>query len=386
MYMSYLKRIIFICLVGITGSIAGQKKETGSVLSSDQIIKSFKNESTMQISSIPLFNNKKNIVLKILSPEKNTIWETNFEINGRTRIVDIINYSDQEFYITGYKIINSREYDITLFKLNKEDGLIWEKIYRHKGIEIPRRITKTKDNALIIGGYAANCKEKYYKILKNDLHLIKVQSNGNRIWVKTLGLKKIDEDLLDLAITDNNELLIAGKRKSFRDQLFLTKIDQFGNISWQNTYNIGERIKVAKIQTRAEEKLFTVTSSVIDYEIKNEKLYKNDVELVMDYGGSRKKITTLSTEELNFRPTEKFTHGIKKIRVGVIKPRTLNLRQSPTLNAGVVASMQQGTEVEIVQKTNNKQKINNMNDYWYLLKINGDTTGWAYGHFIDIVK
>jgi len=76
------------------------------------------------------------------------------------------------------------------------------------------------------------------------------------------------------------------------------------------------------------------------------------------------------------------------LQYGVINDTRVRLRTKPNLECDVFGFLNTGDEVAILDKTTEKQKIDNMEDYWYKVRFksfpDGFPDGWVYGAFIDI--
>lgn len=378
------KRLFLLTLLIITSGITAQKMETPSINDVSIFQKQLENGINIQLSSEAIFNNKKVVKIEPLNLVEN--WSQQFEINNNVRIVDIISHQDDHYFIVGYEKKNSHNYDICLYNLCQTTGLVWSQKYENEGIEIPKKMIKTIDDNLIIGGFCAIHNNSYFTILTDDLHLLKTDLKGNRIWAKTIGLKKIDEEFLDMSLTADNELLLLAKRKYFKDKTYIAKIDKFGNISWQSEFEMGHFISKAEIFLEPGNQQIAINAMILDLDYNSNELFQKYMSLVINNEGEEVEINQISADKMNYRLTTGQTlAGTKKI-MGIVKSNSLNIRNNPTLTSGVVASIEKGDLVEIVDKSHSKVKIDNMNDYWYLLRVNENDTGWAYGYFIDVLK
>jgi hypothetical protein len=378
-----IKKSLLILLILFSPVLSGGNQEDTSAINNIIIQKNLDQNHNITIRKNPSFEKEINLSITFQMNDK-ILWSQATQIPKNVELADIVQRDDETFFITGYKKFSSTEYDIYLMKFNQNSGKIWENVYSKPGIEIPNKITLTLEQNIIIGGYCAMNKDSYYAILTNDIHLLKVNSEGTRIWVKTLGLKKIDEEFLDMAVTDDNEILLIGKRKHFKDILYMAKINKFGNIGWQNTYEIGNYIKTAKFTNISDNSSISIKSKIYDLAFDTQKITKKDILISMNSDGAEIKTDELYTDYLDL-PND-FNKPNQHTLRGVIRTNSVNLRKEPLLNSSVITNLTKGEIVEIIEKTDKKQKINNMNDYWYHLKVDDNKSGWIYGYFLDIVK
>ncbi len=385
MYMKKIKKLSISILLLINTLIPSEKMENISLTTDSSFIKYLKNDNYLQLTDINLLNNQKKISIKYFDKNNNLIWGKYFQTNNFVKFIDILKLNENNFIITGYEKLNNMEYDIFLIHYNKENGIEWQKNYTHTGIEIPSKLLLSKDNNLIICGFCAVKKNTYYSILTNDIHIIKTNLHGDRIWVKTIGLKEIDEELLDFLITNDNEIVLVAKRKFFKDNLYITKLNKFGNISWQNTYNIGNYIQDANILLSKTNSEIIINTLVLDMEYENQQITKKDLTLFINTDGEKIKTIENSSKNLDYKFSNDYNLYSSKKLTGIIKSNSVNIRRKPLLNSQVVTNLTKGEVVEIIEKSNKKYKISNMNDYWYHLKVDENNSGWIYGYFINIV-
>ena len=107
-------------------------------------------------------------------------------------------------------------------------------------------------------------------------------------------------------------------------------------------------------------------------------LAKNDSEgytkdhLVLDLSNEMEILDSLG---LLFHPT-----------TAVLNDDRVRMREWPLLDAKHLAFLEEGEEVEVLDRSGIKVKIGDMEDYWYKIKRSGGQTGWSYGHFLDLAE
>ena len=81
-------------------------------------------------------------------------------------------------------------------------------------------------------------------------------------------------------------------------------------------------------------------------------------------------------EGLLFRPT-----------TGVLTIGRVRVRQYPNLQAETFGYLEEGDNVEVLDRSGLEMTIGEMTDYWYRVRRMGDgLEGWAYGAFIDLAE
>ena len=151
--------------------------------------------------------------------------------------------------ISGNKTVKKYgSYDYWLVKINPADGaLLWQKTYGGSLGDTYPKMALTSDGGFIISGSSEsnttgvkteNC------FGDDDYWVIKCNSAGNIQWQKTIGGSMWDY-AYSIAVAADNGFLIGGysispvsglkSESSSQDDYWVVKLDQFGNIDWQNT-------------------------------------------------------------------------------------------------------------------------------------------------------
>lgn len=68
---------------------------------------------------------------------------------------------------------------------------------------------------------------------------------------------------------------------------------------------------------------------------------------------------------------------------GTLNDSCVRLRENPNLEAKHLGFLNKGDKVKVLDRSGIKVQIREMNDYWYKVKTEDGTVGWAYGHFIN---
>ena len=85
-------------------------------------------------------------------------------------------------------------------------------------------------------------------------------------------------------------------------------------------------------------------------------------------------------------PIEHPALNIRPLSVGVLTDDKVRIRKRPNLNGKHIAYLQKDDIVEIINRTEKKMKIGDMDDFWYKIRTNDGIYGWTYGFFVDIKK
>ena len=171
----------------------------------------------------------------------NEIWNKKYGGTGSDIGNSIIKVDD------GYVIVgSSTSYDtygttdMLLLKVSKNGDTSWPQIFafgERNVNESGNDVVATDDNGLIAVG------NKNTGLLENQLYIVKTDSNGNKLWEKTVGSTTGSTIGYSIVKTANNEFVIAGSKNSDpwnkADHLMLMKINTSGTVLWEKIYDKG---------------------------------------------------------------------------------------------------------------------------------------------------
>jgi hypothetical protein len=116
--------------------------------------------------------------------------------------------------VSGDKSENSRgDSDYWIVKLNSNGQKIWDKTFGGGDLDIPTTIIATTDGSFVIGGYSySNISGDKSENSKGSLDywIVKLNSNGQKIWDKTLGGAGSDNVATIIATTDGSFVIAGG--------------------------------------------------------------------------------------------------------------------------------------------------------------------------------
>jgi len=162
----------------------------------------------------------------------NKIWQKTYGGSDRDDAFAITPTKDGGFIVAGStNSFGSGSFDVYLIKIDNDGNKIWQKTYGGSDSDEAYAITPTKDGGFIVAGRTFS-----FGNGKEDVYLIKIDNNGNKIWQKTYGGS--DDDEVDaITPTNNDGFIVAGYTGPFgKEDVYLIKIDNNGNKIWQKTY------------------------------------------------------------------------------------------------------------------------------------------------------
>jgi hypothetical protein len=148
----------------------------------------------------------------------------------------VVETKDGGYVIVGYTY-GAGKWDVYLIKTDSNGNKIWERTFGGKEDDVGYSVIETKDGCYVIAGYTES-----FGMGSQDVYLIKTDSEGNKIWEKTFGGR--DKDCgYSLCGTKDGGYIIAGYTYSFGEggyDVYLLKVDSNGNKIWEKTFGGGD--------------------------------------------------------------------------------------------------------------------------------------------------
>ena len=165
-------------------------------------------------------------------------WEKTFGSHGEERINAIISTPDSGYVLTGYnKSVGKRNGKAWILKLDQHGTLEWEKTYGgDSGGGIPTEV----GNAILSmdGYYYVAAHTRNFGAGDEDMWVLKLDSEGNKIWDKTFGGVE-EEKAFKIIVGQDGNIIVAGyneSKGSGNDDVWLLCIDGDGKLLWDETY------------------------------------------------------------------------------------------------------------------------------------------------------
>jgi uncharacterized protein YgiM (DUF1202 family) len=116
-------------------------------------------------------------------------------------------------------------------------------------------------------------------------------------------------------------------------------------------------------------------------------LFENDYICHYEINRKKNKLALLLSDKKDygsFRGINTYVVEFAVIYDGIINDNRVRLRSEAGLSGEIRGHLNRGDKVKVIDRNDEKQKIGNMEDYWYLVKTENGQEGWAYGAYIDI--
>jgi len=164
------------------------------------------------------------------------IWNKQIDGGFNDWSYDFKYTKDNGFIITGYNYDSTfSSSKISLIKTDSLGNMLWQKLFGGASYDYAYSIDIASDGGYIIGG-----KTYSFGAGGSDLFLLKTDSTGDSLWLKTFGT--IANDWFGNAVTtlDGGFILSGrlGQDQNGKDA-YLVKTDSTGNIEWEGFYGRG---------------------------------------------------------------------------------------------------------------------------------------------------
>ncbi|MBP7174520.1 MAG: T9SS type A sorting domain-containing protein, partial [Cloacibacterium sp.] len=189
------------------------------------------------------------------------IWQKTIGGNGQDRLSSIIQTRDGGYLLAGSSSSDKSgeksekcrgNLDYWIVKLDSEGKILWQKTYGGEQLDILQNVEESKDGGFLLAGFS-NSKASGDKLEDsfgyNDYWVIKTDDKGEIIWQRIYGGDK-DDQLNALVQTRDGMFILGGSSNSGATNkknkgnkgtdFWVLKIDEKGEIIWQETYNYGK--------------------------------------------------------------------------------------------------------------------------------------------------
>lgn len=191
-----------------------------------------------------------------ISTNGDLIWSRYFGGSFTDIVHDVIESENGDFFAIGSSdsedvdISNNKgTYDFWIVKTTSSGHMIWEKSYGGSEIDEARSIVNTSDgNYIVVGDTRSNNQDVSINNGGADLWMIKISSQGNILWNRSIGGSSFDVSR-SIKSTAENGFVIAGSSRSFdgdvsknqgQNDAWIVKVDSNGNLLWEQTFGGSE--------------------------------------------------------------------------------------------------------------------------------------------------
>jgi uncharacterized delta-60 repeat protein len=170
--------------------------------------------------------NNEMLVIKY-NPAGDQLWANRFQysIGNYNGGYDLTTDATGNVYVTGEYYTGTTYYNIFLVKYDLSGNVI-NQVFYNQASEGARKIGLGSDGKIIIGGYISDSDSSSFIALKYEQNL-------DFVWAARWGQGVSNQNVIDMAIDNNNNIILAGT--SNLDYAVL-KINTDGSVDWGKTY------------------------------------------------------------------------------------------------------------------------------------------------------
>lgn len=213
-------------------------------------------------------------------------WFKTYGANRDDVANDLLLADDGGFFIVGATNLEfgpAQQGDIYLIKTNAAGDILWEKTYGGQGYQAGATAVKTSDGGLIISGATDSVSAGGI-----DIHLLKVDKDGNELWSKTFGgpLDQVgaawpmDDGgyILGGNIVDPNDPVVddpgvAGYAGfAGRSNVYLARTDSEGKELWSRKFG-GDNNVLASSGLQTPDGGFIILATIMHFPVNDDDIY-----------------------------------------------------------------------------------------------------------------
>jgi len=161
------------------------------------------------------------------------LWERRYEGNTSYWAGCIVESGDGGFMVGGYTGPPGGS-DVYLLKIDGNGNKVWEKTYGGAGDDTAHCIIQSGDGGFVVGGISTS----FGRDGSKDAYLLRIDSEGNKLWEKAYGGGGWDE-ALGVAVAEEGEFVVAGMTKSFGNEsshVYIFRVNDAGEKIWERVY------------------------------------------------------------------------------------------------------------------------------------------------------
>jgi len=181
-----------------------------------------------------------------LSSTSSTTWQKKYGGNYYDAAYYVQQTKDGGYIAVGYTYSSGTSYaDVYVVKVDTYGNKAWEKTYGGGYNDVAYCAQQTKDGGYIVAGSTFSTSSGYA-----DFYVLKLDSNGNKVWEKTYG-GTYDDVANYIQQTSDGGYIVAGYTFSLGSgyaDAYVVRIDAYGNRIWDRVYGGGYDDEIYCIQ------------------------------------------------------------------------------------------------------------------------------------------
>jgi hypothetical protein len=177
------------------------------------------------------------------------LWTKTYGEEGIAHAYSICPTSDGGFAMAGkFKDDEEASWDVYLIRTDSAGDTVWVRTFGGDGDEIARSVIQTTDGGFVIAGKTQSLGDGAWSV-----YLLKTDPEGSRVWVNSYGTTEMDIAKSVIQTSDGGYALVGATMgpDGVTYDAFLVKTDSEGNEEWARSYG-GDDGEFATAITEAE--------------------------------------------------------------------------------------------------------------------------------------
>jgi hypothetical protein len=175
---------------------------------------------------------KSDILLLRTGADGNEIWLRTFGGKGKEHGFSVQEISEGGYIIAGQTAsFGAGKDDVYLIKTDTDGSMVWAKTYGGKGTDRGYSVAETRDGGYVIAGETDS-----FSPGNMDAYLIKTDVEGNAVWSRTYGTKHREIGRSVVETLDGGYAVAGSTGGSEHSDIYLIKTDARGKAIWSRTY------------------------------------------------------------------------------------------------------------------------------------------------------
>jgi len=175
-----------------------------------------------------------------LDNQGNQVWDRTYGGSGDDEANSFIQTTDGGYAVAGVtKSKGAGNVDVWVIKLDNQGNQVWDRIYGGSGADGAYSLIQTTDGGYAVAGFTTTFRAgKIVYLAGADFWVIKLDGEGNKIWDRTYGGSGVDWATSFIQTTDGG-YAVAGVTKSKgagNEDVWVIKLDNQGNRVWDRSY------------------------------------------------------------------------------------------------------------------------------------------------------
>ena len=240
---------------GSTGNLLWQKSiGNNSYASSFRVIAATTDGGTVSAGSTQTNGRGRDVMVTKLDTNGNSLWNKAYGGSGDEWAYGIINTADGGYLIAGNTYSTDGDIksthgnvDLWVFKIDVNGNLVWEKTFGGNKIDTYGALASSSDGGYFLLGNtdSGNDGDVPANHGGNDILVIKMDANGNKIWSKAFGgsqteygnriYSDVDGGCLVAGSTESSDGDVIGNHSTYGSDMWVLKINKAGQLVWQAT-------------------------------------------------------------------------------------------------------------------------------------------------------